>query len=169
MSMSAIRSRLRVTPWSRTVWPVRFATSGATSVFEYDAAGNQSLTYVLSIDNGFGGTSTQGTPDEGKYLFAVGSTKSGSAEGQMRMWPGSCPVPGDRRRRRTLKEHSMSAPTAARFVGQSIKRREDPRLLRVLVDDLGGPSELRDFLFGVFPVEVALAELQLLRREGGER
>ncbi len=39
-----------------------------------DAAGNQSLVYVVSIMNGNGGTSTQGTPDEGKNLLPVGST-----------------------------------------------------------------------------------------------
>ena len=37
------------------------------------AAGNQALTYVLSIMNGYGGTSSQGTPDEGKNLLTVGS------------------------------------------------------------------------------------------------
>ena len=39
------------------------------------AAGNQSLTYVLAFMNGFGGTSSQGTPDEAKNLFNIGSTK----------------------------------------------------------------------------------------------
>jgi len=39
------------------------------------AAGNQPLTFVLSFMNGNGGTSTQGTPDEGKNLFNIGSTK----------------------------------------------------------------------------------------------
>ena len=38
-------------------------------------AGNQPLTFVLSFMNGGGGTSTQGTPDEGKNLFNIGSTK----------------------------------------------------------------------------------------------
>ena len=38
-------------------------------------AGNQPLTFVLSFMNGNGGTSTQGTPDEGKNLFTIGSTK----------------------------------------------------------------------------------------------
>jgi hypothetical protein len=38
-------------------------------------AGNQQLTYVLSFMNGNGGTSSQGTPDEGKNLFTIGSTK----------------------------------------------------------------------------------------------
>lgn len=38
-------------------------------------AGNQSFTYVLSFMNGGGGTSTQGTPDEAKNLFNIGSTK----------------------------------------------------------------------------------------------
>lgn len=39
------------------------------------AAGNQPLTYVLSFMNGNGGTSSQGTPDEGKNMFTIGSTK----------------------------------------------------------------------------------------------
>ncbi len=39
-----------------------------------DLAGNQPLTYVLSIMNGYGGTSTQGTPDEAKNVFTIGST-----------------------------------------------------------------------------------------------
>lgn len=37
--------------------------------------GNQSLTYVLSIMNGFGGYQTQGTPDEAKNILSVGSTR----------------------------------------------------------------------------------------------
>jgi serine protease AprX len=37
--------------------------------------GNQQFTYVLSFMNGNGGTSSQGTPDEGKNLFTIGSTK----------------------------------------------------------------------------------------------
>jgi hypothetical protein len=41
--------------------------------------GNQSLTYVLSIMNGNGGTSTQGTPDDGKNLFTIGSTSAQSS------------------------------------------------------------------------------------------
>lgn len=36
--------------------------------------GNQPLTYVLSIMNGNGGTSTQGTPDDAKNVFTIGST-----------------------------------------------------------------------------------------------
>jgi uncharacterized repeat protein (TIGR01451 family) len=40
-----------------------------------DAPGDQPLHYVLSIMNGNGGTSTQGTPDEGKNIFTIGSTK----------------------------------------------------------------------------------------------
>ncbi|NLN70444.1 MAG: S8 family serine peptidase [Chloroflexi bacterium] len=39
-----------------------------------DEPGNQPLTYVLSIMNGYGKTSTQGTPDEAKNVFSVGST-----------------------------------------------------------------------------------------------
>lgn len=37
--------------------------------------GNQALIYVLSIMNGYGGTSSQGTPDEAKNIFTIGSTK----------------------------------------------------------------------------------------------
>jgi subtilisin family serine protease len=40
-----------------------------------DAPGNQPLSYVLSFMNGYGGTSTQGTPDEAKNIFNIGSTK----------------------------------------------------------------------------------------------
>lgn len=36
--------------------------------------GNQSLSFVLSIMNGYGGISSQGTPDEAKNTFTVGST-----------------------------------------------------------------------------------------------
>ncbi len=46
-----------------------------------DAPGNQPLTYVLSIMNGYGGTSTQGTPDEAKNIFTVGSTYLQQANG----------------------------------------------------------------------------------------
>lgn len=37
-------------------------------------AGEQPLTYVVSIMNGYGGTSSQGSPDEAKNSFSVGST-----------------------------------------------------------------------------------------------
>ena len=37
-------------------------------------AGNQPFTYVLSIMNGNGGISTQGSPDEAKNIFTIGST-----------------------------------------------------------------------------------------------
>jgi hypothetical protein len=39
-----------------------------------DEAGDQPFHYVLSIMNGGGGTSTQGTPDEAKNIFTIGST-----------------------------------------------------------------------------------------------
>jgi hypothetical protein len=39
-----------------------------------DTTGNQPLTFVLSIMNGGGGTSTQGSPDEAKNIFTIGST-----------------------------------------------------------------------------------------------
>ncbi|TVQ38075.1 MAG: hypothetical protein EA370_06095 [Wenzhouxiangella sp.] len=41
---------------------------------DIDEPGDQPLTYVLAIMNGFGGTSSQGTPDEAKNLFTIGST-----------------------------------------------------------------------------------------------
>ena len=37
--------------------------------------GNQQFSYVLAIMNGNGGTSTQGSPDEAKNIFTIGSTK----------------------------------------------------------------------------------------------
>ncbi len=39
------------------------------------ASGNQPFHYVLSFMNGGGGVSSQGTPDEGKNMFTIGSTK----------------------------------------------------------------------------------------------
>jgi hypothetical protein len=45
------------------------------------AAGNQPLSFVLSFMNGGGGTSSQGTPDEGKNLFNIGSTKMQTGSG----------------------------------------------------------------------------------------
>jgi hypothetical protein len=41
-----------------------------------DTPQHEPLNFVLSIMNGRGGTSTQGTPDEGKNLLRVGSTKN---------------------------------------------------------------------------------------------
>lgn len=46
-----------------------------------DVAGNQPFTYVLSIMNGFGGTSSQGTPDEAKNILTVGSTRMQTSGG----------------------------------------------------------------------------------------
>jgi serine protease AprX len=40
-----------------------------------EAPGNQPFNYVLSIMNGDGGVSSQGSPDEAKNIFTVGSTK----------------------------------------------------------------------------------------------
>jgi hypothetical protein len=45
------------------------------------ASGNQPLTYVLSIMNGYGAVSSQGTPDEAKNIFAIGSTKMQTSGG----------------------------------------------------------------------------------------
>jgi hypothetical protein len=52
-------------------------------VRDTDAAtpGHQPLTFVLSIMNGNGGTSTQGTPDEAKNIFNIGSTKMQNSNG----------------------------------------------------------------------------------------
>ncbi len=47
---------------------------------------NQSLTYVLSIMNGYGGTSTQGTPDEAKNAFTIGSTYMQYYDGTQRTY-----------------------------------------------------------------------------------
>src|SRR5690606_40166637 len=47
--------------------------------------GNQALTYVLSFMNGRGGRSSQGTPDEAKNVFTIGSTKIGRASGRERV------------------------------------------------------------------------------------
>ncbi|MEW5988250.1 MAG: S8 family serine peptidase, partial [Chloroflexota bacterium] len=44
--------------------------------------GAQSLSFVLSVMNGYGGTSTQGTPDEAKNIFTIGSTKMQTWSGQ---------------------------------------------------------------------------------------
>ncbi len=49
-----------------------------------DLPGAQPQTYVLSIMNGRGGTSTQGTPDEAKNLIAVGATIMQLASGSPR-------------------------------------------------------------------------------------
>jgi len=49
-----------------------------------DAPGHQQLTYVLSIMNGWGGVSTQGTPDEAKNLIAVGATNMQNLSGAQR-------------------------------------------------------------------------------------
>jgi hypothetical protein len=43
--------------------------------------GDQPLTFVLSFMNGNGGTSSQGTPDEAKNLFNIGSTKMQDSDG----------------------------------------------------------------------------------------
>jgi len=43
--------------------------------------GNQPLTFVLSFMNGNGGTSSQGSPDEAKNIFNIGSTKGQESSG----------------------------------------------------------------------------------------
>jgi hypothetical protein len=44
-------------------------------------AGDQPLLFVLSFMNGNGGTSSQGTPDEAKNIFNIGSTKMQTGSG----------------------------------------------------------------------------------------
>ncbi len=44
--------------------------------------GNQPLVYVLSFMNGNGGVSSQGSPDEAKNIFTIGSTKIQTVTGQ---------------------------------------------------------------------------------------
>ncbi len=46
-----------------------------------NAPGDQPLTFVLSFMNGYGGVSSQGTPDEAKNLFNIGSTKMQTGSG----------------------------------------------------------------------------------------
>ncbi len=48
---------------------------------EPDEEGNQQFSYVLAIMNGNGGTSTQGSPDEAKNIFTVGSTNMRDGSG----------------------------------------------------------------------------------------
>lgn len=48
-------------------------------------AGNQPLNYVLSIMNGDGGVSSQGTPDEAKNIFTIGSTKMQNSGGSQNL------------------------------------------------------------------------------------
>ncbi len=50
-----------------------------------DLPGNQPLSYVVSIMNGYGGTSTQGTPDEAKNIFSVGSTVMQYTDGRQNL------------------------------------------------------------------------------------
>ena len=47
-----------------------------------DAPGNQQLSYVLSIMNGYGDTSSQGTPDEAKNIFTIGATVMQNSSGE---------------------------------------------------------------------------------------
>lgn len=46
-----------------------------------DQDGDQPLAYVLSIMNGYGNTQTQGSPDESKNAFTIGSTKAQRSNG----------------------------------------------------------------------------------------
>jgi hypothetical protein len=46
-----------------------------------ETPGNQPLTYIVSLMNGFGGYQTQGTPDEAKNILTIGSTKMQTSEG----------------------------------------------------------------------------------------
>ncbi|HUU82075.1 MAG TPA: S8 family serine peptidase [Phycisphaerae bacterium] len=46
-----------------------------------NVTGNEPLSYVLSFMNGYGGTSSQGSPDEAKNIFNIGSTKMQTSGG----------------------------------------------------------------------------------------
>lgn len=46
-----------------------------------ELAGNQAMNYVLSIMNGYGGISSQGSPDEAKNVFTIGSTYAQTSSG----------------------------------------------------------------------------------------
>jgi hypothetical protein len=48
-----------------------------------DTPGNQSLVYIQAVNNGDGGTSTQGSPDEAKNVISVGSTKALHSSGNL--------------------------------------------------------------------------------------
>ena len=50
-----------------------------------DTPGEQPMTYVLSIMNGYGGTSSQGTPDEAKNIISVGSTMMQNSNGSQNL------------------------------------------------------------------------------------
>ena len=50
-----------------------------------DTPGNQPLTYVLSLMNGYGGEQTQGSPDEAKNIMTVGSTKLQASDGSQNL------------------------------------------------------------------------------------
>ena len=47
--------------------------------------GNQPLSYILSLMNGNGGTSTQGTPDEAKNIFTIGSSEMQTSAGEQKL------------------------------------------------------------------------------------
>ena len=48
-------------------------------------AGNQPLSYVLSLMNGYGGEQTQGSPDEAKNIMTVGSAKLQASSGSQNL------------------------------------------------------------------------------------
>ncbi len=48
---------------------------------ESDTGGDQAFSYILSFMNGNGGTSSQGSPDEAKNIFTIGSTKMQNSDG----------------------------------------------------------------------------------------
>lgn len=50
------------------------------------------------------------------------------------------------------------------IIVEQVERHLDLYVLRRFIDDLGDPDEVCDLLLGVCPVEIALAEFELLRR-----
>ncbi|MDY7108743.1 MAG: S8 family serine peptidase [Planctomycetota bacterium] len=72
--------------WGPSGWPLGYDDDTmqvdiGTRDTDPDTPGDQPLLYVLSIMNGYGGVSSQGTPDEAKNIFTIGSTKMQNSNG----------------------------------------------------------------------------------------
>lgn len=72
--------------WGPSGWPLGYDNDtmqvdiGVRDA-DADEPGNQEFSYVLSIMNGNGGYQSQGTPDEAKNIFTIGSTKMQNSNG----------------------------------------------------------------------------------------
>ena len=72
--------------WGPSGWPLGYDDDTmqvdiGTRDTDPETPGDQPLLYVLSIMNGYGGVSSQGTPDEAKNIFTIGSTKMQNSNG----------------------------------------------------------------------------------------